>query len=158
MSKSNQCVTSKLNSKVCETKGFGEYDSRSLLFSLSESFLGNDFDGIFIFSGSLPLSKKSKFRCFCLSRDRTCPFSTLDDIERNIFCTRLRLASSGSIDGPGKGLLLSSALEVLIWHGLENDTLSLPLPSASEIVGDLEFKACLLVKTLVEVAGNNVST
>ena len=41
---------------------------------------------------------------------------------------------------------------------MESNTLLLPLPSASEIVGDLEFKACLLVKALVGVAGNNVST
>jgi hypothetical protein len=158
MSKSSQGVTSKLNSKVSETKGFGEDDSRSVLFSLPESFLGNEFDGFCIFSGSFPLSNRSKFRRFCFSRDRTCPFSTLDAIERRVLCTRLRLTLSGSSDGPGNGLFLSSAREVLIWCGLESDTLLLPLPSASEIVGDLEFKACLLVKALVGVAGNNVST
>jgi hypothetical protein len=63
MSKSNQ-GTSKLTSKVSETKGFGEGDSRSILFSWSEPFLGNEFDRFFIFSGFSPFSKKVQISTF----------------------------------------------------------------------------------------------
>ena len=151
MSKSKH--TSKLTLKVSETKGFGEGDIRLAVFFLSETFLGNELDGNFIFSGFFSSSKRSKFRRFCFSRGRTCPFSTLDAIERRVLCKKFKLASFGSFNDPGNGPFLSSALEVLICRGLKNDTLLLPVSSTSGIVGGLEFKVCVLVKTSVEAAG-----
>ncbi len=123
-----------------------------------KSFLSNEFSSFFIFSGFSSLSKRSKFRRLCSSRDRTCPFSTLDAIERRVLCIKLRLVLSSSFDSLGSELLLSTVIGLLICRGLESNTLSLPTPSASEIVDDLDFKVSLLAKTLVDVARNNVST
>jgi hypothetical protein len=132
---------------------FGGNDNRSVLLSSSESFLANNFDRLSILRAFFSSSKRLTFRRFCLSRDRTCPFSTLDAIERRVFCTRLSLASSPPFGCPGKGLYLSSKLEGLIWPCTKNGSVH----SAAEKADDLELIASLSVRTFVEISRNNVS-